>query len=100
MPSYGLVRRDRKRFLSMPSPRIFDSSVERATPSRAAALVLYDGNPLVNEGRILWDYAEQEHVTHFGTSAKYLDALAKMGANPKAMVHLEALRVFLSTAAL
>ena len=34
---YGFVRRERKRFLWIPRPRIFDSSVERAIPNRAAA---------------------------------------------------------------
>ena len=33
---YGFVRRERERFLSIPRPRIFDSSVERGIPSRAA----------------------------------------------------------------
>ena len=29
-------------------------------------------------GKILWDYAEKERITHFGTSAKYIDALDKL----------------------
>ena len=40
-----------------------------------ATLLLFDGSPFVERGRILWDLAEQERMTHFGTSAKYIDAL-------------------------
>src|SRR5690606_22686273 len=34
-----------------------------------ATLVLYDGSPFFREGRILWQMAEKEQVTAFGTSA-------------------------------
>ena len=36
-----------------------------------ATVVLYDGAPLC-PARILWDMAEREKITVFGTSAKYL----------------------------
>jgi acyl-coenzyme A synthetase/AMP-(fatty) acid ligase len=36
-----------------------------------ATLMLYDGNPVVDDGNILWDFADQEGITHFGTSAKH-----------------------------
>jgi acetoacetyl-CoA synthetase len=62
-----------------------------------ATLMLYDGNPFIDHGRILWDYAERERITHFGTSAKYLDALAKAGAKPGESGKLDALRVILAT---
>jgi acetoacetyl-CoA synthetase len=62
-----------------------------------ATLLLYDGSPFVNDGRILWDYAEAESITHFGTSAKYLDALAKTGLKPREHYALQYLRVLLST---
>ena len=66
-----------------------------------ATLLLYDGSPFAggagNEGRILFDYAEAEHMTHFGTSAKYLDALAKTGLRPREHYRLDALRAVLST---
>jgi acetoacetyl-CoA synthetase len=45
----------------------------------------------------LWEYAARERATHFGTSAKYLDALAKQGVKPCDMVNLDSLRVVLST---
>jgi len=62
-----------------------------------ATLMLYDGSPFVNEHRILWDYAETEKITHFGTSAKYLEALGKSGLRPAERYPLTALRAILST---
>jgi len=63
----------------------------------AATLLLYDGSPFVRDGRILWDLAEQERVTHFGTSAKYIDALKKAGLVPRNDYRLDALRTIFST---
>ncbi|HPF57943.1 MAG TPA: acetoacetate--CoA ligase [Candidatus Competibacteraceae bacterium] len=62
-----------------------------------ATLLLYDGSPFVARGRILWDYAQTERMTHFGTSAKYLDALAKTGLKPRQDYDLRPLRAILST---
>ena len=62
-----------------------------------AALLLYDGSPFVDEGRILWDFADAESMTHLGTSAKYIDALKKSGLEPKKDYKLSALRALLST---
>jgi acetoacetyl-CoA synthetase len=62
-----------------------------------ATLLLYDGSPFVHHGRILWDYAETEGMTHFGTSAKYIDALAKTDLKPREEWRLEPLRAVLST---
>ena len=62
-----------------------------------ATLMLYDGNPFVDDGRILWDYAEDERFTHFGTSAKYIEGLAKGGLRPGADYRLDDMRVVLST---
>ncbi|MCW3479277.1 acetoacetate--CoA ligase [Neisseriaceae bacterium JH1-16] len=62
-----------------------------------ATLLLYDGSPLADGGRILWDYAEAYRCSHFGTSAKYLDGLHKLGLEPGREWRLEALRAVLST---
>jgi acetoacetyl-CoA synthetase len=62
-----------------------------------ATLLLYDGSPFVNKGRILWDYAQSERMSHFGTSAKYLDALVKTGLKPGREYDLKSLRVLTST---
>ncbi len=42
-----------------------------------AALLLYDGSPLYSDGNILFAYADTEDMTHFGTSAKFIDVLKK-----------------------
>jgi acetoacetyl-CoA synthetase len=62
-----------------------------------ATLMLYDGNPFVDQGRILWGFAERERITHFGTSAKYLETLAKSDLRPAEEFRLPALRTVLST---
>jgi acetoacetyl-CoA synthetase len=62
-----------------------------------ATLLLYDGSPFVGRARILFDYADAEGMTHFGTSAKYLDAIAKVGLVPMTSHRLERLRAVLST---
>jgi acetoacetyl-CoA synthetase len=59
--------------------------------------MLYDGSPFARDGRILFDYAEKERITHFGTSAKFLDALSKRGLRPRDTHELPALRMILST---
>jgi acetoacetyl-CoA synthetase len=62
-----------------------------------ATLLLYDGSPFVDRGRILFDLADQAGMTHFGTSAKFIDAIAKVGLKPKETHRLERLRAVLST---
>jgi acetoacetyl-CoA synthetase len=62
-----------------------------------ATLLLYDGSPFVGRGKVLFDLAEAEGMTHFGTSAKYIDAIAKTGLRPKDTHRLGKLRAVLST---
>jgi acetoacetyl-CoA synthetase len=62
-----------------------------------ATIVLYDGNPFHPDGRVLWDMAAREGVTVFGTSAKYIDALAKSDLEPGKSHDLSRLRSILST---
>jgi acetoacetyl-CoA synthetase len=62
-----------------------------------ATLLLYDGSPFVGQGRILFDYADAEGITHLGTSAKFIDAIAKAGVEPAKTHRLEKLRTVLST---
>ena len=62
-----------------------------------AVLLLFDGSPFAARGNVLFDYAEQEGATHFGTSAKYLDAAAKMGLEPVRTHKLDALQAIFST---
>ena len=62
-----------------------------------ATLLLYDGSPFHPSGNILWDYAAAEACTHFGTSAKYIDALKKAELAPAKTHDLSTVRVMLST---
>ncbi|HYG54330.1 MAG TPA: acetoacetate--CoA ligase [Burkholderiales bacterium] len=62
-----------------------------------AGVMLYDGSPFARNGKILFDYAEKERFTHFGTSAKFIDALVKRGLRPKDTHDLASLRMILST---
>jgi acetoacetyl-CoA synthetase len=62
-----------------------------------ATLVLYDGSPFHPDPGVLWRMAEAEGVTIFGTSPKYLAALAKEGWQPRQHVNLSRLRTVLST---
>ncbi len=60
-------------------------------------LVLYDGSPFHPGPQVLWDLAERERITVFGTSAKYLQALEKSGFRPGRRHRLESLKAILST---
>ncbi|MGZ5232312.1 MAG: acetoacetate--CoA ligase, partial [Burkholderiales bacterium] len=62
-----------------------------------ATVLLYDGSPFAGDGRILFDYAAAEHVSVFGTSAKYLDAAAKLGLQPGKTHDLGSMKTVLST---
>ncbi len=62
-----------------------------------ATLLLYDGSPFAPDGNILFDYADAEKMTLFGTSAKYIDALNKAGLDPKSTHDLSSLRLITST---
>jgi acetoacetyl-CoA synthetase len=62
-----------------------------------ATLLLYDGSPFVGRGKLLFDFADETGMTHFGTSAKFIDAIAKSGLKPRETHRLESLRAVLST---
>jgi len=62
-----------------------------------ATLLLYDGSPFHPSERALFDFAEEEAMTIFGTSAKYIDAVKKTGWEPRSTHKLAALRTMLST---
>jgi acetoacetyl-CoA synthetase len=62
-----------------------------------STLLLYDGSPFHPNERALFDYAEDEGMTIFGTSAKYIDAVKKTGWRPRDTHRLEPLRTMLST---
>jgi acetoacetyl-CoA synthetase len=61
-----------------------------------ATVVLYDGAPM-SPPSVLWDMVEQEGVTVFGTSAKYIALAEKEGLRPGATHDVSSLRAILST---
>ncbi|QDZ01668.1 acetoacetate--CoA ligase [Nitratireductor mangrovi] len=62
-----------------------------------ATLLLYDGSPFHPDGNVIFDFAEAEKMTYFGTSAKFIDAVRKSGLEPIATHDLSAVRVISST---
>ncbi len=62
-----------------------------------AAIVLYDGSPFAPSANVLFDYADAAGVTHFGTSAKYIDAIANERLAPRETHDLGTVRAILST---
>jgi acetoacetyl-CoA synthetase len=63
----------------------------------SAAILVYDGNPLVPREDILFELADRYKVTHFGTSAKFLSALKKRNCQPIQQHDCDSLRVIMST---
>lgn len=61
------------------------------------ALMLYDGSPFHPDGNILFDYADAERFTYFGTSAKFIDTLRKSGLEPIKTHKLASVRTLSST---
>ncbi|MDI6725788.1 MAG: acetoacetate--CoA ligase [Smithellaceae bacterium] len=62
-----------------------------------ASVVLYDGNPFHPHPGALWQMAEEEKITVFGTSAGYINALMNEGIKPRERYDLSKLKAILST---
>ena len=62
-----------------------------------ATLVLFDGNPFYPHPAALWEMAQDEKITVFGTSAGYIAALINAGVKPGQTYDLKSLRAVLST---
>jgi acetoacetyl-CoA synthetase len=62
-----------------------------------ATLLLYDGSPFHPAPDVLFDLADAERMTVFGTSAKYIDALSKLALRPRDTHRLESLQTMAST---
>ncbi len=62
-----------------------------------ASLVLYDGNPFHPHPGALWEMAQDEKITVFGTSAGYIAALQNAEVKPAKTYDLTPLRAVLST---
>ena len=62
-----------------------------------ATILLYDGSPFTPNAEVLFDYIDREKITHFGVSAKFIDACQKEGLDPAASHDLGSLQTILST---
>ncbi len=62
-----------------------------------ATVLLYDGSPFYPGPNILFDYADAEGMTLFGTSAKFIDALSKSGHRPMQTHDLGSVAMLCST---
>jgi acetoacetyl-CoA synthetase len=62
-----------------------------------ATLLLYDGSPFYPSGNILFDFADAEKMTYFGTSAKFIDTARKSGLRPIDTHDLSTVRTVSST---
>src|SRR5262249_49488430 len=62
-----------------------------------ATLLLYDGSPFHPDGNVLFDFADAEKMTYFGTSAKFIDAARKAGLKPVETHDLSTVRTISST---
>ena len=62
-----------------------------------ATVLLYDGSPFYPGPEVLWQMAQDEKVTVFGTSARYITALEQAQVQPGRKFDLGSLRAILST---
>ena len=62
-----------------------------------ATIMLYDGSPTYPDNTVLWQFADEEEFSHFGTSAKYIETLMKDDVNPSAIFKLSNLKVICPT---
>ncbi len=62
-----------------------------------ATLLLYDGSPMHPSGNVLFDLADAEGITLFGTSAKFIDSCSKAGLEPSKTHKLASVRTITST---
>jgi acetoacetyl-CoA synthetase len=62
-----------------------------------ASIMLYDGSPFMRDAAILFDFCDAERFTQFGTSAKFIDAIAKRGMKPRKTHSLASVRTIIST---
>jgi acetoacetyl-CoA synthetase len=62
-----------------------------------AKLVLFDGSPGYPDMSVLWQLAQAQRITVFGTSAKYINMCDKSGVRPGATFDLSRLRTICST---
>jgi acetoacetyl-CoA synthetase len=64
-----------------------------------ATIVLFDGAPLQPDPRVLWRVAQEERITIFGASPRFLTTCEQAGVRPREEFDLSALRTIISTGA-
>ena len=57
-----------------------------------AKIVLFDGNPAYPDTGAMWQMTQEEKITHFGTSASYINLLRSEGIAPGKKYDLSSLR--------
>ena len=62
-----------------------------------ATLIVYDGSPFADDGKVLLDAIDRERITVFGTSAKFISGIEKAGLKPRESHDLSSLNTILST---
>ncbi len=62
-------------------------------------IVLFDGNPAFPSFNALWQLAQDQRITYFGTSAPYIQSCLKEGLHPREDFDLSALTTLGSTGA-
>jgi acetoacetyl-CoA synthetase len=62
-----------------------------------ATILLFDGSPYYPTPDALFNLSQDQDITVFGTSARYLQSIEKLGLQPKEKFDLSQLRMILST---
>ncbi len=62
-----------------------------------ATLLLYEGSPFYPDSGAIFQFAQDEGMTIFGTSARYIAAVEKSGLKPKEKYDLSSLKAMCST---
>lgn len=68
-----------------------------STLMTGASLVIFDGSPFYPETNTLWNMIEEQGVSVFGTSAKYISTLQKLDYIPNQHHDLSHIKTLLST---
>jgi acetoacetyl-CoA synthetase len=62
-----------------------------------ATLLLYEGSPMFDDGKVVFDFAAEEAMNVLGTSAKFIDAVSNAGFAPRETHDLTSVRMICST---
>lgn len=68
-----------------------------AVLSVGATIVLWDGSPFKPSPGALWELVDELQITHFGTSAKYIQSVMEVGYKPRETCNLSTLKAIYST---